>query len=285
MKSLLAREREKYHKLLLENSVLTIDNNGVPSNADKSSKLSISIATRIATTLMAETAEKAVGQTSGAKFELINMEFLTNTFPKFQNLRPGVWHIVKLGNRNTIKTSSFVQYEHLEYLSKLTENDAKLAASMGNDYMVAPDVVIYRETVDDSEINKTQLIVDDEIANMAYIRKKNGGLPILHASISAKWTMRSDRAQNSRTEALGLIRNRKGNLPHIAVVTGEPLPGRLASLALGTGDIDCMYHFALYELIDAVNATGAEDSIELLDVLIKGKRLKDISDLPLDLAV
>ena len=285
MKSLLAREREKYHKLLLENSVLTIDNNGVPSNADKSSKLSISIATRIATTLMAETAEKAVGQTSGAKFELINMEFLTNTFPKFQNLRPGVWHIVKLGNRNTIKTSSFVQYEHLEYLSKLTENDAKLAASMGNDYMVAPDVVIYRETVDDSEINKTQFIVDDEIANMAYIRKKTGGLPILHASISAKWTMRSDRAQNSRTEALGLIRNRKGNLPHIAVVTGEPLPGRLASLALGTGDIDCMYHFALYELIDAVNATGAEDSIELLDVLIKGKRLKDISDLPLDLAV
>lgn len=285
MKSLLAREREKYHKLLLENSVLTIDNNGVPSNADKSSKLSIAIATRIATALMAETAEKAVGQTSGAKFELINMEFLTNTFPKFQNLRPGVWHIVKLGNRNTIKTSSFVQYEHLEYLSKLTENDAKLAASMGNDYMVAPDVVIYRETVDDSEINKTQLIVDDEIANMAYIRKKNGGLPILHASISAKWTMRSDRAQNSRTEALGLIRNRKGNLPHIAVVTGEPLPGRLASLALGTGDIDCMYHFALYELIDAVNAAGAEDSIELLDVLIKGKRLKDISDLPLDLAV
>ena len=285
MKSLLAREREKYHKLLLENSVLTIDNNGVPSNADKSSKLSISIATRIATALMAETAEKAVGQTSGAKFELINMEFLTNTFPKFQNLRPGVWHIVKLGNRNTIKTSSFVQYEHLEYLSKLTESDAKLAASMGNDYMVAPDVVIYRETVDDSEINKTQFIVDGEIANMAYIRKKNGGLPILHASISAKWTMRSDRAQNSRTEALGLIRNRKGNLPHIAVVTGEPLPGRLASLALGTGDIDCMYHFALYELIDAVNATGAEDSIELLDVLIKGKRLKDISDLPLDLAV
>lgn len=247
--------------------------------------MSISIATGIANALMAETAEKAVGQTSGAKFEFVNMEFLTNTFPKLQNLRPGIWHIVKLGNRNTIKTSSFAQYEHLEYLSKLTENDAKLAASMGNDYMVAPDVVIYRETVDDSEINKAQVIVDDSVAKMAYIRKKNGGLPILHASVSAKWTMRSDRAQNSRTEALGLIRNRKGNLPHIAVVTGEPLPGRLASLALGTGDIDCMYHFALYELIEAVKATGAEDSIELLDVLVQGKRLKDISDLPLDLAV
>ena len=285
METLLAIERKKYHKALLEKGVLTIDKDGVPSNADKSSKLSITIANGIAQALMAETAEKAVGQTAGAKFELVNMEFLEATFPKLQNLRPGNWHIIKLGNRNSIKTSSFVQYEHLEYLSELTEKDAKLAASMGNDYMVAPDVVIYQDAIEDSEINKNLLIVDSTTSKMAYIRKETGGLPILHASISAKWTMRSDRAQNSRTEALGLIRNRKGHLPHIVVVTGEPLPGRLASLALGTGDIDCMYHFALYELIDAVEKSGAEDSKELLDVLIKGKRLKDISDLPLDLAV
>lgn len=151
--------------------------------------------------------------------------------------------------------------------------------------MVAPDVVIYRDTVTDEEINSPQVIVDDTVCKMAGIRAQNGGLPILHASVSAKWTMRSDRAQNSRTEALGLIRNRKGHLPHIVVVTGEPLPSRLASLALGTGDIDCMYHFALYELIKAVEATGAEDSIEMLNVLIDGKRIKDISDLPLDLAI
>ena len=75
------------------------------------------------------------------------------------------------------------------------------------------------------------------------------------------------------------------DLPHIVVVTGEPMPARLASLALGTGDIDCIYHFALYELIKAVHDTQAEDSIELLNILIQGKRLKDISDLPLDLAV
>lgn len=97
--------------------------------------------------------------------------------------------------------------------------------------------------------------------------------------------MRSDRAQNSRTEALGLIRNRKGKLPHIAVVTGEPLPSRLASLALGTGDIDCLYHFALYELIEAVQTCHAEDAMDMLDILTSGKRLKDISDLPLDLAI
>ena len=285
MEQLIARERIEYHKRLLEEGVLTVDKNGIPSNADKSSKLSIAIAHGIADRLMAETKDKAVGQTSGAKFEQLNLEFLSNTFTLLQNLRPGKWHVVKLGNKNAIKTSSFAQYEHLEYLSRLTSDDKKLAALMGNDYMVAPDVVIYRETVSDDEINSPQIIVDDSICTMADLRQKNGGLPILHASISAKWTMRSDRAQNSRTEALNLIRNRKGNLPHIVVVTGEPMPARIASLALGTGDIDCVYHFALYELVDAVREIGAEDSVELLNVLIDGKRLKDISDLPLDLCV
>ena len=285
MDALIAEARKNYHKRLLESGVLTVDAKGIPSNADSSSKLSIAIAQGIANQLMAETHDKAVGQTSGAKFEQLNMQFLMETFPNLQNLRPGKWHIVKLGNRNAIKTSSFAQYEHLDYLSKLTESDAKLAASMGNDYMVAPDVVIYRDTVSDEEINTPQIIVDDTVCRMADIRAQNGGLPVLHASVSAKWTMRSDRAQNSRTEALGLIRNRKGHLPHIVVVTGEPLPSRLASLALGTGDIDCMYHFSLYELVKAVEATGAEDSIEMLNVLIDGKRIKDISDLPLDLAI
>ena len=45
----------------------------------------------------------------------------------------------------------------------------------------------------------------------------------------------------------------KRRVPHIMVVTAEPSPSRIASLALGTGDIDCVYHFALYELLDAVS--------------------------------
>ncbi|MBR1557932.1 MAG: hypothetical protein IJ647_09270 [Prevotella sp.] len=285
MQALIAEARRQYHAGLLANSVLTIDSKGIPSNADKDSKLSTRIAQGIAKRLMAETQKKAVGQTAGAKFEQLNMEFLEATFPHLQNLRPGKWHIAKLGNRNAVKTSSFAQYEHLDYLSRLTKEDARLAASMGNDYMVAPDVVVYRETEPDEVINEGQTIVDKTTSGLSDIRKVNGGLPILHASISAKWTMRSDRAQNSRTEALGLIRNRKGHLPHIVVVTGEPLPARIASLALGTGDIDCVYHFALYELVEAVKEIEAEDALEMLNILIQGKRLKDISDLPLDLAV
>jgi hypothetical protein len=285
MQALIAEARKRYHVGLLSNGVLTVDAKGIPSNADSSSKLSIKIAQGIARKLMANINEKTVGQTVGAKFEQLNVEFLEATFPKLQNLRPGKWHITKLGNRNSIKTSSFAQYEHLDYLSQLTKEDARLAASMGNDYMLAPDVVVYRETEPDEIINEQQTIVNDSVGKLSDIRTVCGGLPILHASISAKWTMRSDRAQNSRTEALGLIRNRKGHLPHIVVVTGEPMPSRIASLALGTGDIDCVYHFALYELVEAVNDTNAEDSIEMLKILITGKRLKDISDLPLDLTV
>ncbi|MBR4146533.1 MAG: hypothetical protein IKU00_01420 [Bacteroidales bacterium] len=284
MKSLIALERKNYHKALLE-SILTVDGNGVASNADKSSKMSVAIAKGITDKLMADTKTKVLGQTSGAKFEEINMAFLEATFPKMQSIRPGDWRILKLGNNNRLKTSDFCQYEHLAYLSELTRNNSELAASLGNDYMVAPDVIIYRELCEDEEINKDLEVINDNVCKGADIRKKNGGKPILHASISAKWTIRSDRAQNSRTEALNLIRNRKGHLPHIVVVTGEPLPSRLASLALGTGDIDCVYHFALYELIEAVKTVGDESSNEMLNILINGKRLKDISDLPLDLSV
>lgn len=134
-----------------------------------------------------------------------------------------------------------------------------------------PDIVVYRDTEPDESINEETKIIDDSVCQLADIRKSYNELPILHASVSAKWTMRSDRAQNSRTEELGLIRNRKGHLPHIVVVTGEPMPSRLASLALGTGDIDCIYHFALYELVKSVQNIGGEDSMELLDILLKEK--------------
>ena len=231
------------------------------------------------------TINKVGGQTLGKNFEMLTMEFLRMTFPYLQNLRPGSWTILQLGNESKTKISDFAQYDHLAYLQALATQNAELAAVLGNDYLIAPDIVIYRNLYEDNDINATQRIVDDQTCKMADIRKVNGGKPILHASVSAKYTMRSDRAQNSRAEALNLIRNRKGHLPHIVVVTAEPMPNRLASLALGTGDIDCVYHFALYELIRSVQQVGSDDAVETLATLVQGKRLKDISDLPLDLTV
>jgi hypothetical protein len=74
-------------------------------------------------------------------------------------------------------------------------------------------------------------------------------------------------------------------LPHISVVTAEPLPSRLASIALGTGDIDCVYHHALPELTETLKDLDLYDALELLDTMVEGKRLRDISDLPFDLVV
>ncbi len=288
MEAIIAEARRKYHQALVAEGVLSVNKDSVASNADSSNRPSIAIAKSVAKKLGANESIKLKGQTAGTKFEQITMQFIADTFPKLQHLRPGSWSVLNLGNQSAIKTSDFAQYEHLAYLSELVAKNKQLSTVIGTDYLVAPDVIIYRNLCEDAEINVKDAYVDNTVATMADLRKVNGGKPLLHASVSAKWTMRSDRAQNSRTEALNLIRNRKGHLPHIVVVTGEPLPSRLASLALGTGDLDCVYHFALYELLEAVReygANGREDIVETLENLIDGKRLKDISDLPLDLSV
>ena len=285
---LILEARKKYHRTLVEQKVLTISPEGVASNADSSNTPSVAVAAMIAASLGAQTAPKLKGQTAGNLFEQITMQFIIDTFPALQHLRPGNWSVLNLGNQSVIKTSDFAQYEHLSYLSELIQQNKQLSTMLGNDYMVAPDIVVYRGLYEDEQINQGAVYVNDEVCRMSDLRKKYNTNPILHASVSAKWTMRSDRAQNSRTEALNLIRNRKGHLQHIVVVKGEPLPSRLASLALGTGDLDCVYHFALYELLEAVRQygrQGRQDIVETLENLVEGKRLKDISDLPLDLSV
>jgi NgoMIV restriction enzyme len=280
----LAILRKAYHQSLLE-GVLSINSSGVASNADSSSRLSIKVAGSIAEQLQGRDGSRLAGQTSGNRFEAITADFVRASFTQLQQLRPGQWQVEQVAGRNRRAIAEFEQYAHLIALDEAAKRDPQLAAALGSDYTISPDVVVIRQLVSDQEINSPSKWVDETIANRAALRAANTGKPLLHASISTKWTIRSDRSQNSRTEALNLMRNRKGRVPHIMVVTGEPLPSRLASIALGTGEIDCVYHFALYELIAAVRDCGEESAIDSLDVMLDGKRLKDITDLPLDLAV
>ena len=46
-----------------------------------------------------------------------------------------------------------------------------------------------------------------------------------------------------------------------------------------------MYHFALAELEQAIQEIEDESQMEMLSMLIDGRRLRDISDLPFDLAI
>lgn len=280
-----AEARKAFHLALL-NSILTIDSNGVVSNADGTNVASKAIAAGIAERLKAETVgERVAGQTSGNKFESICADFVQNTFLKLGHIRPGTWDVRQVSGRKRLEIARYQQYAHLLALDRAAKNDPELAAALGSDYTITPDVVVERSPETDETINAEQLLVDDTVATLAGLRKKFSPMPLLHASISCKWTIRSDRAQNSRSEALNLVRNRKGKLPHVVVVTAEPTPSRLASIALGTGDIDCVYHFALYELQETLKALNYVDYADTLDVMVSGKRLKDISDLPLDLAI
>lgn len=276
--------RKAFHASLLE-TTLTISASGVPGNADKDSKSSVAIAKGIAHLLKAETiGERMAGQTSGNQFESNCAKFVRETFLKLNHLRPGTWDVHQVSSRNRLEIARYAQYAHLIALDRAAKADVELAATLGSDYTITPDIVVLRETENDETINAPSFLVDDHVARLASLRRKNNEKPLLHASISCKWTIRSDRAQNARSEALNLIRNRKGHLPHVVVVTAEPLPHRLASIALGTGDIDCVYHFALHELQVTVNELGMTDAAEMLEIMVEGKRLKDISDLPLDLA-
>ena len=79
MNALIENERKKYHRSLIEYGVLSVDNKGIPSNADKSSRLSIEISRRIAGSLLAESHDKSLGQTSGAKFEQSNLAYIIHS--------------------------------------------------------------------------------------------------------------------------------------------------------------------------------------------------------------
>ncbi|MFJ3508407.1 NgoMIV family type II restriction endonuclease [Streptomyces luteogriseus] len=287
MSATLTEARENFHKNLVKKQTLSLSPDAVASNADSSQKTSVAIGLSMAKDLAAETIDKKLtGQRVGKQFEEAVEGFLSETFPFFQSLRPGNWAIENVGgSRAEYQISKYEPYTHLGDLASAIENDRNLASVLGNSYEISPDILVLRSPEPDDVINRDSDLVDSGSGRYAVIRLANQDRPIVHAIVSCKWTLRSDRAQNARSEALNVIRNRKGRTPHIAVVTGEPSPSRLASLALGTGDIDTVYHFALPELIKAVEGTDNDEAASMLNTLVTGKRLRDISDLPLDLTI
>ena len=277
--------RQKYHSRICQ-EIIRVKRGGsveYPNFADGNSKASVEIAFGILEQLGCQgLGEKITGQRAGNLFEALTKDFLEETLGLLNHLRPGNWEY-------SLQTSisNFDQYEHLAYLDELAKSDKSLASILGVGYIVKPDIVIGRFPVSDAEINRYDDVVRQrELANLTSLRESNHQekRQLLHASVSCKWTLRSDRSQNARTEALNLVRNRKGNLPHVVAVTAEPLPTRIAALALGTGDLDCVYHFSLPELLESVRDVS-EDQLDMLNGMVEGRRLRDISDLSFDLAI
>jgi hypothetical protein len=275
----LVTARKAFHAACLAGPITRTK--GVPSIADVASTASRDIATALLHRIGAspDRATKPAGQTAGAMFETACLDFLSASLAQLRHLRPGSLTVEK-GSQ----ISRFDQYAHLDELRALADASRELKTLLGTDYLIKPDLVVIRAPETDAAINRHARVVDDSVARHSALRQANSARSTLHASISCKLTIRSDRVQNTRSEALNLMRNRKGRLPHIAAVTAEPLPSRIAAIALGTGDIDCVYHFALPELV-AVLHDQHRDMLELVETMIEGQRLRDIADLPLDLVI
>ena len=259
--------------------------------ADKSNKASKNVSVCLANELGgALCSEKIVGQTAGNLFAQKVKIFLEKSFHELRHINPTMWEI-----HTEKEIYLYEQYNHLQVIKELIETNKKLETIIGIDYLVKPDIVIIRNPLSDKDIGYDKH--PPKIAQATPLRadaENNSNVAILQGIVSCKWTIRSDRAQNTRTEAQNIIRNRKGRTPCITAITAEPLPSRIASLALGLGDLDCVYHMALYELEEAIKKAlskenmknsrkALEEQINTLQVLINGKRLRDVSDLPLDL--
>lgn len=220
-----------------------------PNMADGSNKISVAISEAMFSSLGITHELAHVGQTRGTLLEAAVERHLAEELPGAIDKAP-----VRV--RRDAAIARYAQYEHLALLERLIEADETmtLRASIGTDYTIEPDVTVGLELAPDKP-------------------------PFLHAAIPCKWTLRSDRAQNVRHEAVIMIRHRRGRLPHIAPVTAEPMPTRLASLARGTGEVDAVYHVALDELRAACEAVGSSEQLEVLDELTGHDRLRDLSTL------
>jgi hypothetical protein len=191
----------------------------VPGTADVASPTSVAIAAQVLDVLgVARGLELSGTGATGRGLELaIARDLSTALMADF----PGRGLIVHPEPR---VVTEFSQYAHLRRVEELAATSADLRTTLGADYIIKPDVVV-------------SLPGRDE-----------GDLRLLHAVISCKWTIRSDRVQNIRHEYNQLIRHRRERLPHLVTVTAEPLPTRIAAITRGTGEVDATYHVAFHAL-------------------------------------
>jgi hypothetical protein len=219
----------------------------MPNTSDAASRQSVAIASHILALL--DVPEASVAPDNPATpFEEGVRAYLEESLPV--ELAGRQWVI----NRDR-RVIDFAQYAHLARVQEIIDRDVTrtLAAELGRDYVIKPDVTVGIQAPD---------------------------VLMLHAAVSCKWTIRSDRVQNIRHEAVILTRHRRGRQPHIVAVTAEPLPTRLASIARGTGEIDAVYHVAFEELNEAVRTVGTVEQKATLSELSGQGRLYDFNVLP-----
>ncbi|MFJ6832099.1 NgoMIV family type II restriction endonuclease [Streptomyces sp. NPDC091209] len=225
----------------------------VPNTADSDSNTSKLLAGHILEALGVEPDAVLPGtpESLGPALEHAVCDHLRTALPHLAPERS--WHV---DHKKTV--AYFAQYKHLDRVAEAVRKNATLRVDLGRDYLIKPDVTV----------------------GVTSPRAEAAPCPHLHAAVSCKWTIRSDRVQNVRHEFLQMIRHRRGRLPHLVVVTAEPMPSRIASIARGTGEADAIYHVALDALKVAVAAVGSSQQKDDLAEIIEQGRLLPYGKLP-----
>lgn len=206
----------------------------VPNTADTDNAASMTISEMVLDTLEIprDIPIGVIDPKSGRPLELAVAGALRAELPQYDPSRE--WLVYE----TPVAISNFTQYSHLKQVDSLVEKNLELRMTLGRDYLIKPDVAV------------------------ALPGRRPGDLPFLHASVSCKWTIRSDRVQNIRHENNQMIRHRRERLPHLMVVTAEPLPSRLASIARGTGEVDAVYHIAYGALDSSLRKLARQGKIK-----------------------
>jgi hypothetical protein len=277
--------RQEYHRRVC-NEIIRIEHSGdsgdYPNFADGSSVSSKTYAWSLLSRISCGRSFRNLrSPTTGTLFEQVTNDFVNNALHYASHMGSNDEYFVR---RSTARLD---QHEHLSLVIRAHNREPTFASTAESDYSVQPNMDARKKPTVDGAIDETS-VSKGEVSDRpkyAILSEQDTRHQTLHAIITYVWTIRADPTNNTVADVANLVMRRKGHLPQIVAITAEPWPARIAALALGTGDLDCVYHFALPELVDAVNEAGNEDATESLQIMINGKRLRDISDLPFDLAI
>lgn len=219
-----------------------------------------------------------------------------------------VEHLRKVRPDLTIERSrpatDFAQYAHLDVFPAFRRSYAGSQTAVGrleraiDDLPLGPDRRRLEEVLErvSEELAADALMVERlkrEMPEESLLKidvsvaiPQEHGPDELAIALSVKWSLRTDRAQDCVSQGSKLVAQRRGRMPHFAVVTIEPRPAMLKILADGSGAVDWVYHLDLPALEATIDALAARERRPeswsprmTFDRLMGQRRLRDFDEL------
>ena len=213
--------REEYHRTICE-KILSVDaDTHAYSNADPQRQRSVALAAGIASRMASEHCSQPISsEQSHVLLTDRTVDFLQSAFKQLGFSSPEGCFLSAVSTSR--KIARFREYKHLVSFVRRTKKEPELKAKLGGDCLLLPDIAV----------------TGNRGANQSPHLPKSSRIYLIHshflvqASISCKWTAKRNLSLNFLMEPLNFIKSKKVRKHYIAVVLFEPLPSRIAFLAL-----------------------------------------------------